>query len=60
MMEHHNEIEEKFRTNVAFSKTVSNKNAVEALDMLNRLEEIDNINKVVQLLIDKKSSQHLG
>lgn len=45
------EIEEKFRTNVAFSKTVSNENAEAALDLLKNLEQIDDITKVVQLLI---------
>jgi len=45
------EIEEKFRTNVAFSKTVTNENAEAALDMLKNLEEIDDITKVVKLLV---------
>jgi 2-methylcitrate dehydratase PrpD len=46
------EIEEKFRANVAFSKTISKENAEAALDMLNHLEEIDDITKVVQLLVE--------
>jgi 2-methylcitrate dehydratase PrpD len=46
------EIEEKFRANVAFSKTVSKGNAEAVLDMLNHLEEIDDITKVVQLLVE--------
>jgi 2-methylcitrate dehydratase PrpD len=45
------EIEEKFRSNVAFSKTVSEENAEKVLDMLNNLEEIDDITKVVKLLV---------
>ena len=46
------EIEEKFRANVAFSKTISKENAETVLDMLNHLEEIDDISKVVQLLVE--------
>ena len=45
------EIEKKFRFNVAFSKTVSKENAEKVLDMLNNLEEIDDITKVVKLLV---------
>lgn len=45
------EIEEKYRTNVAFSKTVKEDNAEEALDMLKHLEEVDDIKEVVRLLL---------
>ncbi len=45
------EIEEKFRANVAFSKTVSQANAEKVLDMLNNLEEIDDIAGLVKLLV---------
>jgi 2-methylcitrate dehydratase PrpD len=45
------EIEGKFRSNVVFSKTVSKENAEKVLDMLNNLEEIDDITKVVKLLV---------
>ena len=37
------EIEEKFRNNVAFSKTVTKERAESALDMLKNLEQIDDI-----------------
>ena len=46
------EIEEKFRANVAFSKTISKGNAEAVLDMLNHLEEIDRITKVIRLLLE--------
>lgn len=45
------EIEEKFRGNIAFSKTVTNRNAEEALSMLKNLEQIQDVAKVVQLLV---------
>lgn len=45
------EIEEKFRKNVAFSKTVSNSKAEAVLKMLNQLEEIDDITRVIRLLV---------
>jgi transcriptional/translational regulatory protein YebC/TACO1 len=45
------EIEDKYRTNVAFAKAVTREKAETALDMLNNLEEIDDITKVVQLLV---------
>jgi 2-methylcitrate dehydratase PrpD len=45
------EIETKFRDNVAFSKTVSPGNAEKALNMLNNLEEIDDISRLVELLV---------
>ena len=45
------EIEEKFRGNVAFSNTVSKHNAELALDMLNNLEEVDDITRLVKLLV---------
>jgi 2-methylcitrate dehydratase PrpD len=45
------EIIAKFWANVDFSKTVTRKNAEELLDLLEKLEELDNINKVVRLLM---------
>ena len=45
------EIKEKFRGNVAFSKTVAKENADKALEMLDNLEEIDNVAEVVRLLV---------
>jgi 2-methylcitrate dehydratase PrpD len=47
------EIEDKFRANVSFSKTVSIKNAEQALDMLNNLEKVENVKEIVNLLIAK-------
>lgn len=45
------EIIEKFRTNVDFSKTVTKRNAEAALSILEKLEEVDDISKVVKLLV---------
>jgi len=45
------EIKEKFRANIDFSKTVSRKNAEKALAMLENLEEIDDASKIVKLLV---------
>lgn len=45
------EIKDKFRANVAFSKTVSKKNSEEALKMLENLEELKEITKVIKLLV---------
>jgi 2-methylcitrate dehydratase PrpD len=45
------EIIEKFRANVAFSKTVSKGNAEKILDMINNLEEIGDINRIIKLLV---------
>jgi 2-methylcitrate dehydratase PrpD len=45
------EIVEKFRTNVAFSKMISRENAEAVLDLLNQLEAIDDITRLVQLLV---------
>jgi 2-methylcitrate dehydratase PrpD len=47
----HEDIEEKYWANVAFSGTVSRENAVKVLDMLNHLEEIEDITRVTKLLI---------
>jgi 2-methylcitrate dehydratase PrpD len=44
------EIEEKFRANVTFSKTISEENSEKALKLLNRVEEIDDIGELVKLL----------
>jgi 2-methylcitrate dehydratase PrpD len=45
------EIIEKFRSNVAFSKTVSKANAEKALDMINHLEKIEDTGELVGLLV---------
>jgi 2-methylcitrate dehydratase PrpD len=45
------ELEEKFRSNVAVSNTVSNKNAEEALDMLEHIDEVDDIKQIINLLV---------
>lgn len=45
------EIKEKFRINVAFSNTVSKEKAEEALTMLDTLEEVDEVCKIVKLLV---------
>jgi 2-methylcitrate dehydratase PrpD len=45
------EIKEKFRRNVAFSKTVSRKKGEEVLIMLDALEEVDDVTKIVKLLV---------
>ena len=45
------EIEEKFRTNIAFSKTVSKKNAQAALSMIKNLDEVGDIGEIVKLLV---------
>ena len=44
------EIEDKFRMNVAFSEMISTTRAEELLDMLKCLEEIDDVWKIVNLL----------
>jgi 2-methylcitrate dehydratase PrpD len=49
------EIKEKFMTNVAFSKTITTKKANAALNMLENLEEIKDINQVVKLLVARRS-----
>jgi len=48
------EIVAKFRANVDFSQTVPRDNAEKALRLLEKLEELDNVNKIVALLITKK------
>lgn len=45
------EIKEKFRTNVSFSRAIPKKNAEKALGMLERLDEIDDIKKIIKLLV---------
>ena len=45
------EIKDKFRANVKFSKTVSGNNAENVLKLLENLEELDTVQKVVKLLI---------
>ena len=45
------EIITKFRHNVDFSRTVTSKNAEELLTILVNLEEIDNVKRIVQLLV---------
>jgi 2-methylcitrate dehydratase PrpD len=45
------EIKDKFRSNVEFSQTVSKDNAEKVLELLDNLEEIDGVNKIVELLV---------
>ena len=45
------EIEEKFRGNVAFSGTVSEKNTEAVLGILKNLERVNDIGEVVKLLV---------
>ena len=45
------EIKDKFRANVDFSQTVSLDNAEKVLELLANLEELDNVNKIVKLLV---------
>jgi 2-methylcitrate dehydratase PrpD len=45
------DIIEKFRGNVAFSKTVSKGNAEKILDIIKNLEEIEDVNKLIKLLV---------
>jgi 2-methylcitrate dehydratase PrpD len=45
------EINDKFRSNIRFSQTVTRDNAEEALKLLENLEEIDNMNKIAELLV---------
>lgn len=45
------EIDEKFRSNVAFSGTISMRAAERALFMLKNLEKYDNINRIIELLV---------
>ena len=44
------EIKEKFRTNVSFSGAVAKKSAEKALDMLERLDEVEDVKKIVRLI----------
>jgi aconitate decarboxylase len=46
-----NEIEAKYRANVNFSKTISKKNAEVLLDVLYNLEEIDDMSKIIGLMV---------
>jgi 2-methylcitrate dehydratase PrpD len=45
------EIRDKFRSNVAFSNTVTGKNAEKVLDLLEHLEEVDDIIQIISLLV---------
>jgi 2-methylcitrate dehydratase PrpD len=45
------EIVDKFRANVDFSQTVSRDNAQKVLELLENLEELDSVNKIVELLV---------
>jgi 2-methylcitrate dehydratase PrpD len=45
------EVKDKFRSNISFSQTVTRDNAEKALKLLDNLEELDNINRVVELLV---------
>ena len=49
------EIIAKFWTNVEFSKTFNSENAGKILALLNNLEELDSVKKIVQLLVSKNS-----
>jgi 2-methylcitrate dehydratase PrpD len=44
------EIKDKYRANVDFSKTISRDNAEKLLELLANLEELDSVNKIVKLL----------
>jgi len=44
------EIEEKFRTNVSFSNAVSRENAEKVLDMIERLEEVNALTEIINLI----------
>ena len=44
------EIKEKFRTNVSFSGVVAKESAEKALDMLERLDEVEDVKKIVRLI----------
>jgi len=48
------EIADKFRANVGFSRTVTRDNAQKVLDLLENLEELDSVNKIVALLVPLK------
>jgi 2-methylcitrate dehydratase PrpD len=45
------EIRDKFRANVEFSRTVTSDNAERVLELLANVEELDNVNKLVKLLV---------
>ena len=45
------EIRAKFQTNVDFSQTVTRDNAEKLLGLLENLEKLDNVNKIVKLLV---------
>jgi 2-methylcitrate dehydratase PrpD len=45
------EIKDKFRANVEFSKTVNPENAEKALKLLENLEQLDNVSRIAKLLI---------
>lgn len=47
------ELKEKFRNNMAFSKTIRKGNAEEALNMLENLEEVKNVAEIVKELVKK-------
>jgi 2-methylcitrate dehydratase PrpD len=45
------EIKDKFRANVDFSQTVTRDNAEKVLGLLENLEELDSVNRIVELLV---------
>jgi 2-methylcitrate dehydratase PrpD len=45
------ELKEKYRSNVAFSKTVSSENAAKAIQLLEKLEDVEDITAVIKLLV---------
>jgi 2-methylcitrate dehydratase PrpD len=48
------EIEDKYRSNVAFSKTISPQNGEKVLDIINNLEELDDVRELTRLLVEKE------
>jgi hypothetical protein len=48
------EILAKFWHQVEFSKTISKKNAEKLLGLLDRLEQVDNVNRIVELMLKPK------
>ncbi|MBN1191746.1 MAG: MmgE/PrpD family protein [Dehalococcoidales bacterium] len=45
------ELKAKFRTNIEFSRTITMENAEKVLDMVEHLEELDSVRKLVKLLV---------
>jgi 2-methylcitrate dehydratase PrpD len=47
------EIKDKFRTNVSFSGVVAKESAEKALDMLERLDEVEDVKRIVHLIVSR-------